>query len=334
MMALPSSGRGALKAIMLSGIFLTSILQLAQAQNQLVVTKEPEYPYWGQEVFLIPSPISSNMTMCQWFRGSTPGFLFSNLIFSYSLEGKAHYTVLGNARTGRESIHQNCTLQIWKLTPQDTGTYTFQITQQSGEKVKDGKKTFQASTYLHIQTPVRIAVTADPPFPKLGQNVTLTPQGNFTQYLSCQWTFLPVDRPRHSQRIVRQILDHEVKQTGNALRVKVGDGCSLRITELTTTDTQNYSVTITARSQEPQQLQEPQEPGQRVHSQRELEQEYTGHISLNTEDPHAGSSASLSYSAGVIAGGLLGSLAWADSLMSLFSVLLGSFSSWRPKLFP
>lgn len=36
-----------------------------------------------------------------------------------------------------------------------------------------------------------------------------------------------------------------------------------------------------------------------------------------------GSSASLSYSAGLIAGGLLGSLAWADALGSLFSVLLG-----------
>ncbi|XP_066494503.1 uncharacterized protein [Tiliqua scincoides] len=327
MMALPSSGRGALKAIMLSGIFLTSILQLTQAQNQLVITKEPEYPKVGQKVILIPSPVSSNITMCEWFRGSTPEY--SNKIFAYSQVGETRYTSLGNAGTGRLLIHSNCNLHIRKLRPQDAGNYTFLITQKSGQKEQDGEKTLQAFTYLQIQTPVRIAITADPPFPKLGQNVTLTPQGNFTQNLSCHWTFLPVDRPGHSQRIVRQISEHEVKQNekGNRRLIIIGDGCSLQITQLSTTDTLNYTVKITARSQEPQ------EPGQRVHGQGALEQEYTGHISLNIEDPHAGpegSSASLSNSAGVIAGGLLGSLAWADSLMSLFSVLLGSFSSWRP----
>lgn len=359
MMGLPSISRGPLKAIMLAGVVLGCMMQLVQAQSRFFVTKEPEHPKVGQEVTLIPRGIPGQVNLCQWFRDSTSGRSGEILSYTPFLKqsnqkpqqdlDKNYQNSNGSAYTGRETLYRNCSLRIQKLTAQDTGNYTIvleTVASQSGQEGQSDVQALEAVIYLQIEAAAqRINVNADVQFPKPGQSITLTPQVNLRQITFCQWSIQ--SRSGHSKPILRQIPGQQVEQVDSDYRGRttLRDACALTLTQLRTSDTNNYTVTIRApvqqhgqpqQPQNPQQPQRPQQPGQWDHNQEEHDREYTGHVYLNIAEKHTGTkggSASLSYSAGIIAGGLFGSLAWADSLMSLFSALFGSFASWRPKLF-
>ncbi|KAJ6663605.1 hypothetical protein lerEdw1_009684 [Lerista edwardsae] len=328
-MSLPSRCRGPLKAIMLAGIILNCIVQPVQAQNRLLLTKEPQDPQVGQEVTLIPHGALNQITLCQWLRESPEGP--SGEILSYTQFDTNLQNSNGSAYTGRETLHRNCSLRIRRLTPQDTGNYTVVIetvAQKPGGVDQGDVTALEAFIYLQIKVPVQqINIAVDKLTPKPGESITLTPQVPIRQFTFCQWSIQT--SPGYFKPILRQSPGEQVQQVDSEYRdrVTVGEACSLQIRQLRVTDSKNYTVTIRAHSQQqrPQQPQQPQQPGPRDHGRGEPDLEYTGHVNVIIAEKRTetkGSSASLSYSAGLIAGALLGSLAWADALGSLFCGLL------------
>ncbi|XP_061452657.1 carcinoembryonic antigen-related cell adhesion molecule 19-like isoform X2 [Rhineura floridana] len=172
----------------------------------------------------------------------------------------------------------------------------------------------------------RLSVMVEPSNPKVGQNITLTLWGSPSSFVQCQWS--RETRSGGSGTIATyspQSRDQQRQGSAYSGRETVYRNCSLHITRLTQLDTGNYTVEIEeAPVQQPDQEQDTEGKVHRA----------SVYLQVSDKEPHKGGSASLSYSAGVIAGALFGSLAWAGTLRSLFSELFCSFVSLRPKVLP
>ncbi|XP_061452656.1 pregnancy-specific glycoprotein 22-like isoform X1 [Rhineura floridana] len=335
MMGLHSSRQGSLKALLLTGFILSCVLQLVPAQRRLSVMVEPSNPKVGQNITLTLWGSPSSFVQCQWSRETRSGG--SGTIATYSPQSRDQQRQ-GSAYSGRETVYRNCSLHITRLTQLDTGNYTVEIeeapVQQPDQEQDTEGKVHRASVYLQVSDYIPIQVTSKPLRPSLNQEVTLTPQNVPAQFDLCRWIIQTHTNTR--EKVLLYIPRQTVQQSSPQERKTVREDCSLHIALLAASDTGNYTVQIEVpvnRQQEPWKEIVTQKP------ERRDSQVYMGHIYLkplqqSDKEPHKGGSASLSYSAGVIAGALFGSLAWAGTLRSLFSELFCSFVSLRPKVLP
>ncbi|XP_054854789.1 carcinoembryonic antigen-related cell adhesion molecule 19-like [Eublepharis macularius] len=162
----------------------------------------------------------------------------------------------------------------------------------------------------------RVSIILKPPKPQEGQDVTLSVQGGPQSHLVCGW-----ERVYH-----KRALDNHSNGTDDSRWKLSREDCSLTIKKLETHDAGGYSVYIKGNSTRPQSPEILDDP----------EEVYEGYVYLpvSGKNPQKGGhnhSAGLSYSAGVIAGALLGVFAWTDTLTSLFYGLCATLS-WPGRL--
>ncbi|XP_077196862.1 cell adhesion molecule CEACAM18-like [Paroedura picta] len=177
-----SPPRGSLARRLLAAAVLSCCFLLTQAQD-IPVTVNPPQPVEGQEVTLTPGG-SPNIFTCNWFRG---GDLPPNQIFVYLPSSEQEN---GPGYTGRETGGSNCSLHIRSLTLNDTGKYTVLKTTSTGLPEKGSVQiqvlaAILSSCFLLTQAQ-NVLVTLNPPQPKEGQDVTMTPGGS-TDLFSVNW---------------------------------------------------------------------------------------------------------------------------------------------------
>ncbi|XP_053123633.1 uncharacterized protein LOC128332883 [Hemicordylus capensis] len=317
MMALPTSPRGSPKALILAGFLLSCVFsQLVPAQNQIrfSVDVKPPNPSAGQDVTFSLRNIPSPLIECSWTRDSPSGR--SDEILAQNTSDPRRQ-IRGSGHTGRETLGPDCSLHIRELRKTDKGNYTVNILVQGNQN--SGKGTSQQqpveafqTVYLSVSSWIQIQITSNPPHPKPGHNITLIQERIPQQFDSCVWS------KRSLSGTQEEIFDYhqeeeEWKQKGSSARrrVKVLQDCSLHITNAVSADTGNYTVTAEV-------------PVTKGQGQGEDFQQYKGYLVLKIaeqaggkEPQRPGNSASLSYSARVLLGVLLGSLAWAETLKAL-----------------
>ncbi|XP_028598076.2 pregnancy-specific beta-1-glycoprotein 8-like [Podarcis muralis] len=338
-MGLPNSRQGARKVMFLAGFLLSCMLQLvpAQFQPQLPLTPEPIDPFLGKDVKLSLRNAPRQFAQCQWFRQSRSGRV-ENIFTQFGQRQPEK----GPGHTGRETLRDGCSLYIARLTQSDAANYTVVIQldpdQQTGQGQQFVGRNLSESYYLQISN--LMSINLNPQRPVQGQDLTLTPQNAPKQLSFCKW----VIHPRGGQE---KVLEYDPEDTDQQSlsqgRTTLRQDCTLHIRQLDVSDTGNYTVKIESL------LNQQQQPGQGTFP-REPEigdfQVHKGQIYLDVlrqsgHDPQKGhgsqkgrASASLTYSAAVVAGTLLGSLAWADALMPIFSGLFCSLTSLRRKVIP
>ncbi|XP_054854785.1 carcinoembryonic antigen-related cell adhesion molecule 19-like isoform X2 [Eublepharis macularius] len=341
-MELPKGRRGSHMVMILSGIILSCVLQLGAAQRRISIILEPPKPQEGQDVTLSVQGGPQQLKLCEWSRDIRKGGL--ETILEYN-PNKSPQQRNGTAFSGRETVRADCSLRITKLRQSDEGNYSVIIegasTRQQPPQKPDQEpdEFFEGSVYLQVSVSNQITITvlSTPQQPNEGQQVTLTPQGIPKKFELCEWfkqgafgNLRPITSYKPNDQQNPQSTD-----PGSKGRLSVREDCSLHITQLTTSDSGTYIVQIQVLSdrqqQQPGQETRPQEPG--------VPREYRGQVELqvkavSSKDPQKGGhnhSAGLNYSAGVIAGALLGVFAWTDTLTSLFYGLCATLS-WPGRL--
>ncbi|XP_033014240.1 carcinoembryonic antigen-related cell adhesion molecule 3-like [Lacerta agilis] len=334
-MGLPNSRQGAQKAMLLTGFLLSCMLQLvpAQFQPQLSLTPEPHDPLVGRDVKLSLEGAPRQFVQCQWFRQSRSGR--AEQIFTHFGQSQRQ-PERGRGHTGRETLRDGCSLYITRLTQSDTGNYTvvMQIdqNQQTGQGQQFLGRNYSVSYYLHISS--LISIILNPQRPVQGQDLTLTPQNAPKQFSFCHWLILS---SRGNEKVLEYNPKDRDQQSSSQDRVTLRRDCSLQIRQLDISDTGNYTVRIESpldQQQQPGQGTFPQEP-QEGNIQVHKGQLYIDVLRQSGHDPQKGRApGSLTYSAAVVAGTVLGSLAWADALTPVFSGLFCSLTSRKRKVVP
>ncbi|XP_034976833.2 pregnancy-specific beta-1-glycoprotein 8 [Zootoca vivipara] len=325
-MGLPNSRQGAQKVMLLAGFLLSCMLQFApaQSQSQLSLTPEPNDPLMGKDVKLSLKGAPQQFTQCQWFRQSHSGR--AENIFTHFGEQTQRPLVKGRGHTGRETLKDKCSLYISRLTQSDKGNYTVVIQdQQTG-------RNYSVSYYLRISN--LISIILNPQRPEPGQDLTLTPQNAPREFNFCKWVIHPSSR---KEKVLEYSPGGGDQQNPSQDRATLKSDCSLHIRQLDNSDTGNYTVEIESS------LKQQQQPGQGTSPQEPEGGDYQIHkgqlyLDVLRQSAHGSqkgrASASLTYSAAVVAGTLFGSLAWADALVPVFSGLFCSLTSLSRKVAP
>uniref|UniRef100_A0A6J0V7L3 Cell adhesion molecule CEACAM10-like isoform X1 n=1 Tax=Pogona vitticeps TaxID=103695 RepID=A0A6J0V7L3_9SAUR len=316
--------------MLLAGFLLSYFLQLASTQGQprVSVISQPPSPHEFQNVTLSLQGAPVTIASCQWVRDTRLGR--SGPILTFSPEGNPK---LKNeeAYSGRETVHQNCSLHIQRVRVQDAGTYRVTLrtahTHQQGDRDQQEEKTYEASVTLQVSksNKIDLQVHQIPKVPRPGQDVTLVTHGIPERFYFCEWSkqtdFLVY-------KVIKTYAPEDRQQTSQQGREVIHRNCSLQISQLKTSDVGSYHIYVEAPLD-----QQDQQPGKGTGDRGgEGRQVYTGSVNLEvteqsqTDTHHSGSS-SLTYSAGVMAVVLLGSFAWTDPLLTVFSVFLFSLLS-------
>ncbi|XP_062996526.1 carcinoembryonic antigen-related cell adhesion molecule 3-like [Elgaria multicarinata webbii] len=327
-MNLPSSQQGLLKAILRAGFILALVLQVVPAQQSFSVNPQPRHPKWGQNVTLqlVGAPPSTQIVECQWGRSSPTESQVS--ILTYTPQRSPKITN-GHAFSGRETLGKDCVLHITWLTRKDTGNYTVTIqtaASKENENLGSGPRS-TASAFVDISEPTSVRIEQNLKDPRQGQTVNLNLQNPPKRFSVCEWS-------KETGPGFYQIVQTYVPGQRNPQESKhtVKEDCSISIKDLNPTDDGIYM----ARIEVPLEPQKDTENPER----REDSRVYMGRVTLKVlsqatkNDPQKGGSASLGYNAGVLVATLLGSLAWADPLMAMFSMVFCPFASLRSKFLP
>ncbi|ETE59566.1 hypothetical protein L345_14701, partial [Ophiophagus hannah] len=299
------SHSGSQTAIFLAGCILSCFLQLVPAQENLTVVSVPEHPIQGQSILLnVKENVQEAFEQCEWTQPSGVKITFR------------HDTKFTSANTSQVVVHQNCSLTLKNMRPSDQGRYTVKITvlpvkQQEAR----GQVIYIGSIYLTLCDEQQIRINVKPTSPKVGQDVLLTPQGIPGKYDFCQWN------QRTKSGVSKEFQDsgqEPNKQQDQQQKIK--QGCSLHLTQLSDTDSGDYSIYVEVL------------PGQNSAKEKGNREEmkcYRSQAQLKVTHERNGLT-SVKYSAGILAVALLGSLTWASSL-SLVPLLFGVLSPFFPE---
>ncbi|KAM6427834.1 uncharacterized protein PHA67_002881 [Liasis olivaceus] len=317
--------QGSQKAIFLAGCILCCLLQLVPAQKRLTVIPKPANPKQGENVLLVLKGVPDQFQTCEWTPPSGNKVTFSPQESSGSKTIKVY-----SVQT--ITVHQNCSLDIRNLTQSANGNYTVTITADPAKKPDtkgETTQTYTGSIVLNITVIIQITVRILPANPSVGQNITLIPGFSPKNIAWCVWS--RIIKSGAKEKIYNSESDSKKQQ--NQQQKTIQEDCSLHITQLTTNDFGNYIVEMEASSDQDS------SPGKGTSVEQKF---YRGQVVLQARTQDGGTakqqpgqtptsgSASLKYSAGIIAGALFGSLAWTSTL-SLFSLLFCMFSSFFPE---
>ncbi|XP_007433263.1 uncharacterized protein LOC103064858 [Python bivittatus] len=317
--------QGSQKAILLAGCILCCLLQLVPAQKRLTVIPKPSNPKQGENVLLVLKGVPDQFETCEWTPPS------GNKVTFPPQESSGSKTIKADA-VQTITVHQNCSLDIRNLTQSATGNYMVTITADPAKKLDtkdEATQTYTGSIVLNISIVFQITIQIIPANPSVGQNITLIPGMPQKDIVGCDWS--RITKSGAKEKIYNS--ESESKKQQDRQKTVQEDDCSLHITQLTANDFGNYIVEIEVSSD-----QNPS-PGKGTSVEPKF---YRGQVVLQARTQDGGTakqqpgqspgsgSASLKYSAGIIAAALFGSLAWTSTL-SLFSLLFCMFSSFFPE---
>ncbi|XP_026537184.1 pregnancy-specific glycoprotein 22-like isoform X2 [Notechis scutatus] len=290
-------------AIFLAGCILSCLLQMVSAQENLTVASIPEHPIQGQSILLdVVENIQETFEECEWTQPSGNKIIFAR---------GTKFTPVNTSQV--VVVHQNCSLTIKNLRPSDQGRYTVKVTvpptkQQTRDSIYIG------SIFLILCDEKQIRIKVQPPSPKAGQDVVMTPQGIPDTYDHCEWN------QKTESGVSKEFQDsgQESNKQENQQQM-IQQGCSLHLTQITQAHSGEYSVYVEVFSGQ----HSAKEKGNREEMKCYRSQTQLKVVSVS-------GSTSVKYSVGIIAGALLGSLTWASSL-SLVPLLFGMLSLFSPE---
>ncbi|XP_070621005.1 uncharacterized protein [Erythrolamprus reginae] len=286
--------RGSQAAILLAGCILSCLLQLVPAQENLTVGALPQLPSEGESVLLNLENVRAGFERCVWTLPSGGQVIFPDSQITPTVDPKM------------VELHRNCSLSIKRLQSSNKGRYTIQVTypasKQPGAK---GPEILFGSINLTFCDVKQIRININPQNPKVGQNAVLTPNGMPTNAF-CQWK----QRTLSGKEIVFEHSEQESKKQQNPKQFVKPD-CSLQLNQLTQDNSGDYSFHAEVLSDQ-----------NSARGNREQSKCYRSQTVLKVAKS---GSASVKYSAGIIAVALLGSLTWTSSL-SFMPLLFGMLS--------
>ncbi|XP_070805919.1 cell adhesion molecule CEACAM3-like [Pituophis catenifer annectens] len=297
---------GSQTALFLAGCILSCLLQLVSAQENLTVVSVPEKPIEGQSVLLHAKNIRQGFVRCEWTQPSG-----ENIV----LVSDAKFTPPDASQV--VVLHQNCSLTIKNLRSTDRGRYTVKVTLPPAKQQEPtGPEIYIGSIFLTFCDEKQIRIRVEPPNPLVGQNVKMTPGGMPAKNDLCYW------KQKTKSGVQKDIHDSGEeppnKEQNQQQKIKQY-GCSLHLNQLTEADSGNYSIYVEVSTD--------QNSGREGKGTREQIMCYRSQTQLIVT---RSGSASLKYSAGIIAGALLGSLTWTSSL-SLLPLFFGVLSPFFPE---
>ncbi|XP_032083792.1 uncharacterized protein LOC116515717 [Thamnophis elegans] len=289
-------------AIFLAGCILSCMSQQGPPQENLTVVSVPEDAILGKNIILNVQNIRDGFERCEW---TAP--------FGAKIDFDPNSKVANTSQVG--VVHRNCSLSITNLRSEHRGKYTIKVSfppaKQQGTRDPD---IYIGSIFLTFCEQIRINV--EPQNPRVGQDVKMTPVGLPDRRDYCEWE-------QKTQTGIKKFEDSEEepnKQKNQQPQVTQKD-CSFHMTQLTLADSGTYSVYSEVYLD-----QNSAKEGRRTRDQMKC---YRGQTQLNVQ--LVSGSASVKYSAGIIAAALLGSLTWTISSLFLLPLLFGVLSPFFPE---
>ncbi|XP_015682492.1 uncharacterized protein LOC107297644 [Protobothrops mucrosquamatus] len=296
------SHRGSQTAFLLAGCILSCLLQLVPAEGNLTVVSIPEYPIQEQRVLLNVQNVQKEFEQCEWTQPSGKTIIFTR---------ETKFTPANASQIVQ--VYENCSLSIKNLRLLDKGKYTVKITFPSTQQQDTkGREIYIGSIFVTFCDEKQLRIRIQPPVSFPGQNATLIAEGIQNKDVFCQWKQIT----QSGEKDIQDIRQDSKKQTQQ--QKIIPDRCSLHLIRLIPDYSARFSVYVNISSD--QQSTREKGTGEQVtcyRSQTEFQVRKSG-------------SASVKYSAGIIAGALLGSLTWTSSL-SLLPLLFGVLSSFFPE---
>ncbi|XP_013920345.1 PREDICTED: uncharacterized protein LOC106547644 [Thamnophis sirtalis] len=267
--------------------------QQVPPQENLTVVSVPEEAILGKNIILNVQNIRDGFERCEW----TPPF-------GPKIDFDPNSKVVDASQVG--VVHRNCSLSITNLRSEHRGKYTIKVSVPSAnQQGTRGPDVYIGSIFLTFCEQIRINV--EPQNPRVGQNVKMTPVGLPDRRDYCEWE-------QKTQNGIKKFEDSEEepdKQKNQQPQVTPKD-CSFHMTQLTLAHSGTYSVYSEVYLD-----QNSGKEGRRTKDQMKC---YRGQTQLKVQ---VSGSASVKYSAGIIAAALLGSLTWTTSSLSLLPLLFG-----------
>ncbi|XP_064237341.1 pregnancy-specific beta-1-glycoprotein 7-like isoform X1 [Aotus nancymaae] len=134
------------------------------ATAQVMIEAQPHVVSEGKDVLLLVHNLPQNLTGYSWYRGKIKDI--HHYLTAYLID--THEIILGPAYSGRETIYSNASLLIEKVTLNDAGSYTLQVTTH-GDRNKGVTRHFT----LHLETP-KPSITSSNSNPRKTDTVTLS----------------------------------------------------------------------------------------------------------------------------------------------------------------